>query len=360
MTLTRFAGDLYRRRMVLRASVAAWVFLAVTAASFAAKAESAEVESLIATGNDLRRAGSPGDALPYFRKANELARTARTVGQLGLAELAAGYPVEAAQHLATALESPSDPAIAKYRKALVEALVSARAQIGELAVQGGPTGAEILVNGSVAGSLPLSAPIKLAAGNVEIVVRSPGCLERKYSVRIAGGRHQELTANLERIEPSPTPAPVAVVAASSAPPSADTPALTQKAVGAVAPGRPSARTAAWIVIGGAAVAAGAGLTLNLGARNTLSEFNAACANLPTGIVQIPGEPLSSDACGDRYDAWNSYRRWSIAGYAAGAALAVTSGVLFWMSRPVSASGGEVRAALTCAPGLSGLTCQGLF
>src|SRR6188474_3386726 len=132
-------------RMVLRGFVATWIAAAIVAASTAARADAAEVEALIAKGNELRRAGTPGPALPYFQKAYELARTPRTAGQLGLAELAAGYPVDAAEHLAAALQSPEDPSIVKYRKMLADALTTARSQIGELALEGSPAGAEVVV-----------------------------------------------------------------------------------------------------------------------------------------------------------------------------------------------------------------------
>jgi hypothetical protein len=78
-------------RMVLRLIVSVWIGIAIVWYAAPARADAAEVEALIAKGNELRRAGTPGPALPYFQKAYELARTPRTAGQLGLAELAAGY-----------------------------------------------------------------------------------------------------------------------------------------------------------------------------------------------------------------------------------------------------------------------------
>jgi hypothetical protein len=116
--------------MVLRGVVVVSLAVAISSESRPARADAAEVEALIARGNELRRAGTPGPALPYFQKAYELARTPRTTGQLGLGELAAGYPVEAAEHLGAALQSPDDPSIVKYRKVLMDALTAARAQIG--------------------------------------------------------------------------------------------------------------------------------------------------------------------------------------------------------------------------------------
>src|SRR6187455_965959 len=122
--------------MAVRGLMAVLLFVALAFGSTPAQADAAEVEALIAKGNELRRAGTPGPALPYFQKAYELARTPRTAGQLGLAELAAGYPVDAAEHLAAALQSPEDPSIVKYRKMLADALTTARSQIGELALEG--------------------------------------------------------------------------------------------------------------------------------------------------------------------------------------------------------------------------------
>jgi len=90
------------------------------------------------------------------------------------------------------------------------------------------------------------------------------------------------------------------------------------------------RTAAWIVGGGALAAAGTGLAFNLAARNTTDQ-----------------------------EAWESYRRWSVVGYVAGAALAITSGVLFWASRPAAAAS-SAHAHFGCAPTLAGVACQGLF
>src|SRR3954465_6165956 len=172
--------------MLGRALVAVWMAVAMVSESAPAHAGGAEVEALIAKGNELRRAGTPGPALPYFQKAYELARTPRTTGQLGLAELAAGYPVDAAEHLAAALQSPDDPSIVKYRQMLTDALTTARSQVGDLAVEGSPAGAEVVVDGRAIGVLPLSVPVKIAAHNTEVVVRAPGYELHRELVPIVG------------------------------------------------------------------------------------------------------------------------------------------------------------------------------
>src|SRR5436190_3736606 len=184
---------LWWRAMALRGIVSVCTGAAIICQAAQARADAAEVEALISKGNELRRAGTPGPALPYFQKAYELARTPRTTGQLGLAELAAGYPVEAAEHLAIALEAPpNDPSIAKFRQMLVDALAIAKSHIGELTISGSPAGAEVVVNGRVVGALPLASTVKLAASDSEVVVRAPGYGEHRESVRIAVGQRREL------------------------------------------------------------------------------------------------------------------------------------------------------------------------
>ena len=106
------------------------------------------------------------------------------------------------------------------------------------------------------------------------------------------------------------------------------------------------------------LAVGAGLALNLASRSNSSDFDGSCVNM-NGIHKVPGQMLTQSECEDRYDAWQSDRRWSIVGYVTGAALAVTSGILFWASRPTSPSA-AVHAHVACTPTPSGITCEGLF
>ena len=120
--------------------------------------------------------------------------------------------------VAAALQAPDDPSIVKYRKLLTDALTSARSQIGELALEGSPAGAEVVVDGRPLGVLPLSAPIKLAARSTEVVVRAPGYQQRREAVPIVGGQRHALTINLEKIK-KPLEAGSTITAVAS-PPSA--------------------------------------------------------------------------------------------------------------------------------------------
>ncbi len=326
-------------RMALRGLVMVWLGIAIICQSAQARADAAEVEALIAKGNELRRAGTPGPALPYFQKAYELARTPRTTGQLGLAELAAGYPVEAADHLAAALQSPDDPSIVKYKQMLADALKLARSQIGDLAVDGSPPGAEVVVDGHAVGVLPLASPVKLAARNAEVIVRAPGYAPRKEVVSIAGGQRRQLTVTLEKIDrpaeatPAVTPAAAPPAAPTPAPGPASAPVLLDDHAATAGASGSGLRTGAWICGGAAVVAIGTGVGFNLAARSHVND--------------------------DDQSTFVAYRRWSIVGYVSGAALAVTSGVLFWASRSTAGSA-AAHAHLDCTPSLNGLVCQGVF
>jgi hypothetical protein len=324
--------------MLRRGLVALWIAVAIVAESAPARADAAEVEALIAKGNELRRAGTPGPALPYFQKAYELARTPRTTGQLGLAELAAGYPVEAEVHLSAALASPNDPSIVKYRQILADALSMARSQLGELTIQGNPPGADVIVNGHSVGTLPLPLPIRLPARNTEVVVRAPGYSDQREIMPIAGGQRHSLTVNLKSTEKPaasaatvvvrpPPPAPAAAPAPAPAP-SATT--FVEQRPGSGAASGSGVRTAAWVVAGGAAVAVGTGLALQIAALANQNSEN-----------------------------WPAYKRWSIVGYVSGGALAVTSVILFLTSRPTPADT-TGHAHFHCAPTAAGIACRGVF
>jgi len=334
------------------------IAVAIISLSTGARADAAEVEALIAKGNELRRAGTPGPALPYFQKAYELARTPRTTAQLGLGELAAGYPVEAAEHLAAALRSQNDPSITRYRQMLADALTMARSQIGELAIEGGPAGAEVVIDGRTVGTLP--STMKVAARAIEVVIRAPGFAQHHELVPVVGGQRHEMTVLLQKLEKRAEPAPFVAAVSPPSPAPGAVPATVPPVVERAGRGASGSnlRTAAWIFGAGSLAAAGAGIALNLAANAKAADFDGSCAGSPTnGFMVALG--VTAGECQHRYDVWQSYRRWSIGGYVTGATLAVTSTVLFFASRSPSLDIGS-HAQLTCVPTSNGLSCRGSF
>ncbi len=159
-------------------------------------ADSSETERLIREGNDLRRAGNVGAALPLFQRAHSLAHTPRTAAQLGLVEFSLGYSLEAEAHLMQALSSPNDPWVSSSHAVLIDVLAKVRATIGELAVSGTPTGAEVFLNGRSVGHLPLAAPLRTSQGPATIEIRASDHASASSTIEVTGGRRKEVTLHL--------------------------------------------------------------------------------------------------------------------------------------------------------------------
>jgi tetratricopeptide (TPR) repeat protein len=136
----------------------------LVAGGVASAADSAEAEDLIAKGVELRRQGRDERALPLFQKAYQLAPSPRTAGQLGFAEMAVGYWLDAEQHMTEALETLDHPWVAKNRGLLEQALTTVRSNIGEIAIDGPQVGATLSVNNHPAGTFPLSGPVRVGKG----------------------------------------------------------------------------------------------------------------------------------------------------------------------------------------------------
>jgi tetratricopeptide (TPR) repeat protein len=142
--------------------------------SESALAGASDVDALLQHGVQLRREGKDREALAEFQRAAAIERTPRAVAQIGMAELALGLWLAADEHIREALTHPNDAWIRKNRAALDQTLALADPHIGTLEIWGTPAGAEVLVNGKRAGTLPLENPIRLVAGSAAVTVRADG------------------------------------------------------------------------------------------------------------------------------------------------------------------------------------------
>lgn len=131
-------------------------------------------DALIREGIAQRRAGDDRAALKSFQRAYEIKQTPRALGQIGLAEQAIGHWAAADRHLRQALQSTNDPWIGKNRGSIEEALGVIASHVGQLDVSGTPSGAEVRIDGELAGQLPLPGPLTVTAGGVALEVRAPG------------------------------------------------------------------------------------------------------------------------------------------------------------------------------------------
>ena len=182
----------------------AWVVfsaavLAGVGAQRAALAQPSVAEDNIRRGNELRRKDLDPKALPLYQKAYDLEPSPRTAAQLGLVEGALGYWLSAERHLKEALVSTRNPWVWRNRTKLRRALANVQASIGEVEVIGGPSGAEVTVNGQRAGLLPLPVPVRAGEGVAQIAVRADGHKEATASATVRGGQRVTVNITLQRL-----------------------------------------------------------------------------------------------------------------------------------------------------------------
>jgi hypothetical protein len=339
-----------------------------------ARADPAEVESLIAQGNELRRQGRDAQAVPLFKKAYDLDQTPRTAGQLGLVELAAGYPVDAADHLALALESPQHPWVASNRRSLEKVLARAQAVIGQVTVGGTPMGAAVTVNGRAVGALPLPAAVRVPAGRVVVSVTAPGYVAAERLLQVRAKQTQAVEVALDKTlgassEPEPAqtghPEPQATASPLGMTPQPIPPTDSATTISGVpGAGRETSsttsalRVAAWATAVAAAGGLGAGLGLQHASNTNAEALAAAHCTVVNGVVM----PAGDQNCQSINNTRTSEKTWSLVGYIGGATFAVTSAVLFWLSwEPAPSANVQAHAAIRCAPTLGGgISCRGEF
>lgn len=331
-------------------------------------------DEAVRAGNELRRSGNDDAALAEFRRAWETCRTPRSRAQMALAEAALGRWIEADEHFGETLASGGDPWIERNRRSLEAVRAQVAEHIGYLELRGGVQGAEVLIDGRAAGTMPLSGPLRAVAGTASVTVRAPGYLPITRSAVITAGQlvreSFEMVREPEVAPPAPTPAPPPVVP-SAPPPPPPAPLPTPTPAPIAAPARPAVavfqapvvsapsdstgslhRSLGWVAAGGALLAIGGGVWALAAREGALQDHNnPALACTMNDRRTVCFEPL---------DTADGLQTLAIAGFVGGGALAVTSLVLFLTApgapRPRSSAG------LGCGrgPGTVGLSCSMAF
>ncbi len=343
------------RRLVIAATVATALFVAT------GRAAAADADDLIKEGIALRRQGDDAGGLEKFQQAYAAQQTPRTLAQIALAEQALGRWAAAHDHLAAALDARSDPWISRNQATLTRALNDIQPHVGKLEILGGPAGANVRVNGVPSGSLPLPAALTAATGSVLIEIAAPGFHPAQRSTIVRAGQ-----ITRESFDPL---TPVAQSTADATPPNprvGTEPSSAGPAAGGVngrpAEGQPDAArppqdanepsrlrlSAKWIA-GGVGVAALVGGTIAYVLHTSAaSEFGRDCALDAHGTPVSTKSTVSQSTCDDRRDQYDTDYRWSIIGFAAGAAFAA-AGVVLWLTEPSNSEADPSRTAFTCAP-----------
>jgi hypothetical protein len=304
-----------------------------------AAAQPAAVEDLIRKGNDLRTKGEDQWALPLFQKAYDLERSPRTAAQLGLVEAALGYWLSSERHLQEALTSTRNPWLIRFETQIRKTLAHVQASIGEVAVTGSPQGAEIIVNGQPAGKLPLTQPVRVGEGAVQVTLRAPGYKEASSQSKVAGGQRVTVAIALEAL-PNPLPAPPSPIAkahpSDAAEPRPPAAALAAQRKVDESGSATWVRPAAWVAAAAAAAALSVGGYGLYTQRKRGEQFDNYPAGSPVKACGASRADKGGGTCKTLYDQAQAGKRLMIGGFAAGGVLATAAIVGFAMS----ASGGE--------------------
>jgi hypothetical protein len=306
-------------------------------------------EDLNNRGVDLRRSGKDREALEVFQQAYGLTHSPRATAQLGLAYQALGRWELAGPLIETALQKPNDPWIKKYVPQLQDAFGVIKQHLAHIELTGDPAGADVVVNGSLAGHLPLPGPLTVSIGTVDLQVRAPGYRDDIRKLTVAAYQYERIFVRLDK---NPDLATVVVPPAGgvTTPPPPIVPPIV------VDPGAPrtiSPRTVVkWSALGLAAAGLGTGIVASVIHQNRVTDFgNADMGNCrqdgDRGVDNTTAKPVP--ACQSALDGYNTARTWQIIGFSAASAFAATWLVL---QLTESSSGSKSVATWSCAPSLA--------
>jgi hypothetical protein len=306
----------------------------------------AQAEALIRRGVELRHAGKDEHALPFFQKAYQIAPAARTAAQLGLVEMQLRHWLEAERHLLDSLASPRDPWVSRNRADLERSLAAVKAAIGQITLSGAPPGTDIYLNGSHAGRVPLSEPLRAGQGPTRLELRATGYKPLLRMVTLAGGGLQEVTVSLER---DSSRAVDAHLAGSKAAVEAVTPEEPRSGFLAVA------RPLTWATGAAALGALGFGAYQTIRWSRKSADFNEYVANPTSARMASRGDCGVDDpdrgaaGCSAIYQQVAEAKKLAVSGYVVGGFLAAGAAALFLLSRVDEIDSREVAA---CTPALA--------
>ena len=215
-----------------------------------ARADGDESDALINQGLKAMRKGDYQAALEAFHRAHQAKPTTRSVTEIGLAEQALHRWLEAEEDLAAALsEEEQDAWLEAHRSLIEKALADVRSHLGMLTVESGPRGAPVKINGQLRGLLPLSRPLFLLPGTVQVEITAPERRPWRSEVPIKLGETTQLAPIFEPFEPPPVMSAASVAGTGDADHSRWTEPKVLRLVGwlAVAAGSAAAGTGAFLL-----------------------------------------------------------------------------------------------------------------
>jgi len=179
----------------------------VSVSNSASAQESAEVEAILKRGIQLRKDGQDEAALAVFQEAEAQApNSVRVLLHVATAAQAASKWLLADEYLKKADTHKNDPYYIRYSNEIEEVRNTTAQRVGHFRAVGEPSGAEVILNGQVVGTLPMESPKTLEAGTYVLEVNKAGFYRLRRPISVPGGVLTRETVELnERTGGAPDP-----------------------------------------------------------------------------------------------------------------------------------------------------------
>ncbi len=349
---TDFDGLTMRRTLTV-----GFVAVALCVGAADAQAQSDPNDAEYARASQLRSAQQLDEALAIYQRLAAQTHAPRAIGQIGVTEAQMGRWVAAEEHLTAALAT-HDPWVDAHRAVLQAALDRTAENLGNLTIACNVSGAALRINGTAAGTLPRATPLRVPIGPVVIDVTAEGHEPHRQSVSI--------TTRSTRLEVTLVPAAATLTRPAGAGAAASRVAAPTPSLATVVAPTPASRAAsggslgrtlAWTSAVGAAVFIGVGVVGYVVGSDAAAQWNddSRCLQSTMPTVTRGGQ------CSGLSDTADTMQTLSYAGFIGGAALTITSAVLF-VTAPGSQQRERARARFGCGPGPTalGMACGGAF
>ncbi len=303
-------------------------------------------------GVALRREGRDADALTLFRDLAQRCPQPRVRVQLAWAEQAQGRWVDAERDLREALTGHDDDWVESRRARLDADLARIREHLGQLQISGGVPGAQVLIDGTAVGTLPMTASVWAPVGALRVELRLAGYYVVRRDVTIVAGQVAREEMPMQPEAPATPVTPPVVVAVPVPVVSPPAPVMVLPPRAAPSP-RPSTawRPVAWATtITASALAVGAVVSLIV----RQSRYDAFQGDDRCFVDAASGLPIGGADC---VSAHSDVGATSTAAIVTGVAAGVfAAGAVYAWVRAGSAAPGERTSAVTCVPAPGGVGC----
>ncbi|MBI2894895.1 MAG: PEGA domain-containing protein [Deltaproteobacteria bacterium] len=194
--------------MSCRAQILALLLASAVSSEVRADARSDALERF-REGSRLFAAHDYAGARAAFEEAHRILPNARVLGNIATCLAAEGRPADAVTAFRRFLHDGGSEVPAAARREAERQIRSLGASVGDLLLAVDPAGAEVLIDGNPAGTIPVPWPIAVQPGSRLIEIRAPGYLPISRTVEVVAGREHSLSAVLQPVPAEPAPPPSA-------------------------------------------------------------------------------------------------------------------------------------------------------